>query len=267
MTATYAGLPVGAEVLPGFRVVSLLAHGRRMDTYDAYDADRACRVVVKVLRPDRLDDEEVRAAVLQEGAIVTSLAHPHLVRGYAVHQDPPAMVLETLTGTTLSRLEDDGPLGTADVALLATQLASVLGYLHRHEWLHLDVKADNVVVRGGTAVLIDLSLAERPGDGRRGAGTRGYAAPEQRTGRALSPATDVWGLGTTLLEALVGELPFGDGGYRRSPVLPRPSRRPYGGRALAMVPPAWREVLLACLDPDPAGRPRLTEMSDLLSPR
>ena len=29
------GVPVGAEVLPGYGVVALLAHGKRMDTYDA----------------------------------------------------------------------------------------------------------------------------------------------------------------------------------------------------------------------------------------
>lgn len=211
--------------------------------------------------------------MLQEGAIVTTLAHPHLVRGYARCIEPPALVLETLWGATLAAVIEQGPLGHEDVALLGDQLASVLGYLHRHDWLHLDVKPANVVVRGGSAVLIDLSLAGRPGDGRPGAGTRGYLAPEQALGVGLSPAADVWGLGVTLLEALTGELPHGDEATwesrRRLPLVHRrlPSR-PFDGAgqvaALGALPDGWSDLLLACVDPDPAARPRLADVRHVL---
>jgi serine/threonine protein kinase len=262
-------MPPGTEVLPGYRVVRLLTHGHRLDTYDAYDEERGCRVVVKVLREDRRSDDRVREGVLQEAALVTELAHPHLVRGYEAFEEPPAMVLETLTGSTLSRLVEQGPLAPADVALLGTQLASVLGYLHRKDWLHLDVKPANVVVRGGIAVLIDLSLAGRPGEGRPGAGTRGYLAPEQAVGRGLSPATDVWGLGVTLLEALTGELPYGDeatwDSKRRWPLVHRRlPERPFGDALPDGVPAEWRDLLLACVDRDPAARPRLADVTAVL---
>ena len=51
-TATDEVAP-GTEVLPGYRVVRRLTHGRRLDTFDCLDEERGCRVVVKVLRPDR----------------------------------------------------------------------------------------------------------------------------------------------------------------------------------------------------------------------
>ena len=152
----------------------------------------------------------MRQAVLLEGHLATTFAHPHLVRGYDVLDEPPTIVLETLRGATLSALVEHEPLGLQDAAELGCQLASVLGYLHRHDWLHLDLKPDNVVVDHGKAVLIDLSLAGRPGSGRPGAGTRGYLAPEQATGRGLSAATDVWGLGMTLIDALARTAPYGD---------------------------------------------------------
>lgn len=271
----YAGIAPGDDVLPGYRVVRLLSHGRRLDTYDAYDEDRGCRVVVKILRPDRLDDERVRAAVLQEGEIVTELAHPHLVRGYARHTEPPALVLETLSGATLAAVVEQGRLGHADAALLGVQLASVLGYLHRHNWLHLDVKPANVVVRGGSAVLIDLSLAGRPGEGRPGAGTRGYLAPEQALGKGLSPATDVWALGVTLLEALTGELAYGHEAtwesrrrlplvHRRLPNRPFERPGPPSAAVLADLPDGWADLLLACVAVDPAERPRLADVATVL---
>lgn len=262
-----------ADLPAGFRAIALLAHGRRLDTWDAWDVERQTRVVVKAVRPDRRAEQPVVSALLDEGMIVTTLAHPHLVRGYSVHTDPPAVVLETLGGATLAAEIDNvddvdgGALAVADVAELGLQLTSVLGYLHAHDWLHLDVKPANVVVENGRAVLIDLSLAVRPGPGRPGAGTRGYLAPEQASGLDLSPATDVWGLGVTLLEALSGEVPFGDEGTwdsrRRWPVIHRAMpRSPYG---LDEVVSELRPLLAGCLDFDPAARPSLVEVRTVLA--
>jgi serine/threonine protein kinase len=262
-------VPAGEEVLPGYRVVSLLAHGRRIDTYDVHSTLRDCRCVVKILRPDRRDDPRVRAAVELEARLLTELSHPHLVRGYEAHSDPaPAMVLETLGGATLAALIDDGPLGLSDVALLGVQMSSVLGYLHRNGWLHLDVKPDNVVVDAGRATLIDLSLVDTPGSGRPGAGTRGYLAPEQAVGENLSAATDVWGLGVTLIEALTGEMPHGDEAtWDSRPRIPVVHRRlPRPPAPVEHLPAPVDTLLRACLARSPQDRPTLAELRDGLTP-
>ncbi|NYE36621.1 serine/threonine protein kinase [Nocardioides cavernae] len=259
--------PAG-DLPAGYRPLALLADGRRLETWDAWDEARGTRCVVKLLRADRRDDPRVRQAVLLEGHLATTLAHPHLVRGYDVLDDPPAVVLETLRGATLSALVDEEPLGLADAAELGCQLASVLGFLHRHDWLHLDLKPDNVVVDHGKAVLLDLSLAGRPGAGRPGAGTRGYLAPEQATGRGLSPATDVWGLGMTLIDALARTAPYGDeatwDSRRRWPLVHR--RMPRSPAGMEAVPEQVREVLAACVSLDPASRPLLAQVRTVLEP-
>lgn len=261
-------VPAGTEVLPGYEVVAVLAHGRRMDTYDVYSRERECRCVVKLLRPDRRDEDRVVEAVRREAEILTTLSHPHLVRAYHASQDPPAIVLEVLPGATLDALVEDAPLGLPDVAGLALQLTSVLSYLHRHDWLHLDLKPANVVVDHGRVTLIDLSLAGRPGPGRAGAGTVGYLAPEQARGDVVGPASDVWGLGVTLVESLTGELPHGDEGTwdsrRRVPLLHR--RAPAAPELPAdLVPPDVGELLLGCLAHDPAARPPLAEVKRVLA--
>lgn len=259
--------PAG-DLPPGYRPIALLADGRRLETWDAWDEARGTRCVVKLLRADRREDPRVRQAVLLEGHLATSLAHPHLVRGYDVLDDPPTVVLETLRGATLSALVEDEPLGLADVAELGCQLASVLGYLHGHDWLHLDLKPDNVVVDHGKAVLIDLSLAGRPGAGRPGAGTRGYLAPEQARGEGLSPATDVWGLGMTLVEALTRSAPYGDeatwDSRRRWPLVHR--RMPSVPDGIDELPRPVRDLLGACLSLDPAARPLLAQVQSALEP-
>ena len=258
----------GETVLPGYRVVSLLSHGRRIDTYDVHSLERDCRCVVKILRADRREEKRVRDAVLLEGSLLVSLTHPHLVRGYEVHATPvPAMVLETLGGATLAALIDDHPLGVPDTAQLGLQLVSVLTYLHRQGWLHLDVKPANIVVERGRATLIDLSLVGRPGEGRPGAGTRGYLSPEQALGRDLSAATDVWGFGVTLIEALSGTMPHGDeatwDSRRRLRLLHR--REPGPPPRLEQVPAAYDELLRGCLARSPGDRPTLDEVRTVLT--
>lgn len=264
---SFKPLAAGHEIVPGHRVVALLTHGKRIDTYDVYSDERQCRCVAKVLREDRRHEDRVRKAVLLEGKLLCDLKHPHLVRGYEVFDDPPAMVIETLTGATLAAIIDDGPLSVADSALLGQQLASVLGYLHHHGWLHLDVKPANIIVEQGRATLIDLSLVGRPGDGRKGAGTRGYLSPEQARGEGLAAASDVWGLGVTLIEALTGEMPHGDEATwdSRPRVWPIHRRAPRPVTTLPGIPEDYDDLLRACLNLDPASRPTLDSVRGTLS--
>ena len=262
MMATVEDLAPGAELLPGYTLVTRLRRGRRLDTFDVYSVERDCRCVVKTLRPDRRHEADAAAALRQEGRLLRDLTHPHLLRCYEVVEDPhTALVLETLSGSMLSAVIEDQRLGVSDAAQLGLQLVAVIGYLHRHGWLHLDVKPSNIAVAAGRATLIDLSLASRPGTGKPGAGTRGYLAPEQAAGENLSPLTDVFGLGVTLGECVVGRLPYGsnaawDRRFCRRTVQPRRSF----ARRLGRLPLPFAEVVLACIEPDAADRPSLDEV-------
>jgi serine/threonine protein kinase len=166
----------------------------------------------------------------------------------------------------LSAVIQDQRLGALDTAQLGLQIVAVLGYLHRHGWLHIDVKPANIAVAAGRATLIDLSLTTRPGAGKPGAGTRGYLAPEQANGDNLSPLTDVFGLGVTLGEAVTGRLPYGAHAAWNRRVdgwITRPRRR--FARRLHRLPPAFAEVVLACIELDPADRPTLDEVRRALN--
>lgn len=191
----------GREIVPSVEVVAHLARSRRQDVYDAWDHDRACRVAVKVLRPDRRGDVGVTRDLLREGRLLRRIDHPHLVRAFAVHREPlAAVVLETLGGETLDHLieTNDGPLPTDDLRVVGRQLAAAVHHLHRHGVLHLDLKPANVIADRGRVTVIDLSHARRPGRVRPGHGTWCYAAPEQARGGQVGPAADVWGIAIVL---------------------------------------------------------------------
>jgi eukaryotic-like serine/threonine-protein kinase len=284
-------------IAPGYEVIEHLRRGRNLDVYDVWSTERACRCVVKALRPDRLEREGPRRRLLDEGRLLCRLTHPHIVRAYEVIEEPvPLVVMETLAGETLSHMIDvrGAVLSTAEVAQLGLHLASAIRYLHGHGWLHLDLKPSNVIAECGRAKLIDLSVARPPGPAHGGIGTFYYMAPEQVRGGEIGPTADVWGIGTVLFEAATGEPAFDD--PDADELDNADSDEPYGSdepyesddrptgerfevseypqlhtraRRIDELRPLARELanlVAACLEPDPARRPALDDLMRALEP-
>jgi serine/threonine protein kinase len=256
---------VGGEILaPGYEVVLHLRRGQHLDVYDVWSTDRGCRCVAKTLRPDRRSDRAARARLLGEGRLLRRLSHPHIVRCYElIDGTDPRVILETLSGETLGHLiERRGRLSLGDVAWLGVHVCSAVAYLHANGWLHLDLKPSNIIREGDRAKLLDLSIARRPGQGPPHAGTPDYMAPEQVTGGTLTEATDSWGIGSVLYEALTGHPPYGeDVPDDRYPQL---EGRPQSIRAHRRLPSHLASLVDACLDPEPAMRPSIDDISSSL---
>jgi eukaryotic-like serine/threonine-protein kinase len=254
-------LTAGACVAPGYAVVGHLQRGRSLDIYDVWSEERACRCVAKLARPDR-HDKGTHERLINEGRLLGALTHPHIVRAYEMIHDPaPVLILETLTGTTLRRAIEHGRLQPGSVAMLGVQLCSALRYLHARHILHIDLKPSNIISACGVVKVLDLSLAQPPGAGHPGRGTRQYLAPEQARGGVLSAATDVWGLGAVLFEATTGQRPFQAFEGARYDQLER-GAEPVG--AHRRVPPDLARAIDACLARDPEQRPTLASLADLL---
>jgi serine/threonine protein kinase len=257
----------GESLAPGYTVVSHLSRADALDVYDVWSDARGCGCVAKVLRPDRRTSKRARARLVREGDILLGLAHPHLVRAYESFETRTVghvVVLETLQGETLSHLIRRSPRGLSavDVCHLGLHLASAVGYLHRHDVVHLDLKPSNVIAHAGMAKVIDLSLARPPGPVPVGVGTREYLSPEQARGGEARSASDVWGIGATLYAAATGKRPFEAmaEGYqqlqrRASPVAEIRPRYPREIRA----------ALDACMEPDPADRPTLPDLVEVFA--
>lgn len=279
-----APVATGAELAPGYRTIELLRRGRDLDVYDVWSEERACRCVIKAVRPDRIDHDGARRRLLDEGRLLCRLTHPHIVRAYEVIEEPvPMVVMETLAGETLGHMIDrEAELSVPELAQLGLHLCSAIVYLHRNGVLHLDLKPSNVIAECGRAKLIDLSVARPPGPAHAGIGTHYYLSPEQARGGQLGPPADVWGIGVVLFEAATGEPAFDDpdapdgdedddygdsfsetldeGDY---PQLAAPVARI---DELRPLPAELVDSVAACLDPEPAGRPGVDELMRALEP-
>lgn len=277
-------LPVDGVLAPGYTIVGHLHQSNNYDVYDVFSEERACRCIAKARRRDLLNKEEARGALLREGELLKNLTHPHIARLYETIREPdPILILETLTGETLAHLVDTNfrRLPLTDVVHLGLHLCSAVHYLHGRGILHLDLKPSNIVSERGLAKILDLSIAQPPGPCKKGAGTVQYMAPEQVRGDRVDSATDVWGIGAVLFETATAEPPFNaeeeetytgegtssGGTWTEAEIedYDQISGRADPVRAHRRVPGAFNDLIARCLDPDPAKRPTLADLTSTLN--
>jgi serine/threonine protein kinase len=158
----------------------------------------------------------------REARALRTVRHPHVVRLFDAHVTgaPYYLVLELLGGESLrERLQREYALDLRTTAWIARQTAEALAAVHHAGYVHGDIKPDNVqLLDAGTAVLLDLGFAHRPGensamsDEGRVLGTANYLAPELCGDEpADGPAADWFSFGVMLFEMLTGVLPYPSG--------------------------------------------------------
>jgi serine/threonine protein kinase len=258
----------GDEIAPRRRAVRPLGGGNRYEAWLTWDEHLRTLVVAKLLRPDQAADPAARRALAREAAMLGRLSHPLLVRSFGAQPDGarPHLVLEFVEGPRLSTLIRRFGLILEQVVPLALNLCSALHYLGERCVVHLDVKPRNIIMAGSPR-LIDLSVArgiDELGSLHGPVGTDAYMAPEQcdpERREEIGPASDVWGLGVTVHEAFTGRLPY----PRPSADEPHPQLT-HAPRLAEGVPPKLRHLLMWCLEPRPADRPRAGELGDALEP-
>jgi eukaryotic-like serine/threonine-protein kinase len=269
------GLESGDPITPELTMVRLLGGGSAYEAFLAFDEITYGPVVVKVVRPAQVSDEGTLRGLRREVESLEKVNHPAVVRSLRaeVGGPRPHVVLEQLDGPRLSTLiRRYGALEPAQYLPLGIEIASALHYFRRLELTHLDVKPSNVIM-GAPAKLIDLSVA-RPVGSAAGlthqVGTDAYMSPEQadpgRTG-TVGAASDVWGSGATLFEAVAGYQAFDEGVERGDDLAERFPQLSNGPRALPEhVPAEVAKVIESCLAFDAADRPAPAEIADALGP-
>lgn len=202
------------ETLGRYRIDTKLTEGGMGSVYLASDVDGRL-VVLKV--PHR-HDADAMTALSDEARTGLRLKHPAIVEtlDFFVENGQGVLVVAYIDGKTLYELRKAGPLPSAAVATLGTQLASALDAIHNAtdedgrplDVLHRDISPNNVMVdASGQARLIDLGIARSSDRQQKSTqvgmvkGTLRYLAPEILAGGDHSRATDLWALGVTLWES------------------------------------------------------------------
>ena len=217
-------------------------------------------VAIKMLNDEFLDNQEAQQIFLEEARSIATLSHPNLVGIYDVTMlnGRAMIVFEHIDGEDLDVIfERGGRFEEGDVLRVAIQLTRALKYLHSQGILHRDIKPSNVLMQAdGMLKIIDFGLA-RPleqlaAKGTRVRGTPAYMAPEQIEGDQLTAATDIYQLGVSLYELLVGTLPFFAGNMAYAHVH---MEAPSISEQLTLRDDRLANMIHACLHKAPSERP------------
>lgn len=228
------------------------------------------QVALKVIRPEYADDPHFRARFRREVAAARKVsgAFTASVVDADPDGDPPWLATQYVVGESLAaRVRTGEPLSAADIARLAGQLAEALRDIHRQGIVHRDLKPANVLLADDGVRVIDFgiarSLTQSRALTRSGSmvGTPAFMAPEQLNGpQGISPATDVFALGSVLAFAALGRSPFDDPEAAGLEPIAVAFAVVHKEPDLAGVPGPLRTLVSRCLAKDPGRRPSVEEV-------
>ncbi len=262
-----SAVPDEARFVPGtvlhgrYRIIGLLGRGGMGEVYRADDLKLGQSVALKFL-PRGLDhDPELLQRFLGEVKVALRITHPNVCRVYDIGEVDGAhyLSMEYIDGEDLSSLlRRIGRLPEDKAIQIARQLCAGLSAAHDQGILHRDLKPANVMLDGrGDVRITDFGLAGLA-EGFSGleirAGTPAFMAPEQLSGKEVTVKSDIYALGLVLYELFTGKRAF------RGDSLDEISRLQQSGPAsptshVNLLDPAVEQVILRCLEPDPADRP------------
>ena len=239
--------------------------GGMATVYLARDIKHERQVALKVLRPE-LSSAMGAERFPREIRLVASFNHPHILSLYDSGQSAGFLyyVMPFVEGETLAqRLQREHQLPVSDTLRILGEVADALAYAHERGVVHRDIKPANVLLSGRHAVVADFgvakALAASAGDQLTtvgiAVGTPQYMAPEQAMGEAgIDHRVDIYALGCLAYEMLTGEPPFS--GRSAQAVLSAHVMEPVADprEKRAAIPDALAELVLKCLDKQPADR-------------
>jgi serine/threonine protein kinase len=253
----------GAELGHRFTDVRLLRAGSRFTLYEGREAGANRLVVIKV--PEESGSPWLYEVAEHEASILASIgSHPHVVTLYqrlGLEDGRPALLMERCAGTLYDAVHsDEDAMSVSDVVATGIKLAGALETAHRSGVLHCDVRPRTVLlsewgepVLGGFDESVNLGrLSTRPPMHN----LTPHTAPELLEGADPSPASDVYGLASTLYELAAGRAAF------RAYVGESPASvivRVLSSRAAPIVAPnvplELTDLLSWAMSSDPADRP------------
>ncbi len=208
-----------------YQIARVLGRGAMGLVYEGLDPRLDRKVAIKVISTAALADGELRASYsarfIQEAQAVARLNHPHIVTLYDFGEENGVayMVMELVRGEELAAwfdMSQDFHLDFTleDAVRMSCELLDALGYAHQHGVIHRDIKPANVMLSHdlrvkltdfGVARMAAVNIDQTDADM---VGTPSFMSPEQITGQAVGPQSDLFAAGIILYQFLTHERPF-----------------------------------------------------------
>lgn len=216
MTKSFIGLTLGKR----YKINKQLGEGGMGIVLEAYDLILDRPVAVKIIQPDDAWSEKAIEAFILEARVIAKLEHPHILSVYDLGledvdgQELVYFVMRLAQAGTLAERLDNYSLYVGEIERIMVAVCKAIAYAHRQGVVHLDLKPLNILFDNHDNPLVaDFGLSKMlqkasqvQADAE--AGTSDYMPLEQALGEQAGPYSDVYALGITLYEMLMGELPL-----------------------------------------------------------
>ena len=214
--------PTAVTVIGPYKGLRYFAAGGMAWLYEArHPQFPEKRLAVKLMKSEFAVMPQMRERFLREAQLLARVGHPHLVSVHSFGVDEasrsPYFAMDYIDGGTLAeRLDAEGALPLHATGELFDRVLGALAALHLEGVIHRDIKPSNILLwRSGEPMLADLGIARDTqalgsSTTQHFIGSPKYSSPEQAHGLRLDPRTDVFSLGLSLFETLVGYHPYED---------------------------------------------------------
>ncbi|MCW2767467.1 MAG: serine/threonine protein kinase [Nocardioides sp.] len=228
MNGAHAGV-AGARTVGRYEVVHEIGRGAMATVYVARQLDLERRVALKELRALGALDPSSARRFLREAKLAGSFSHPNIVtvHDYFEHDRVPYIAMEYIAPGSLRPYV--GRLTLPQIGGVLEGLLAGLAHAQRRQVVHRDIKPENLLVTlDGGIKIADFGIAKATQALEQHSmltasgttvGTPNYIAPEQAMAHELGPWTDLYSVGITAFELLLGRTPFGDTGEAMGVVL------------------------------------------------
>jgi len=258
------------EILNGrYELLERVGSGGMATVYKARDRALGRIVAIKALHQSLTSDTGFLKRFQREAHAAANLAHPNIVTVHDIGQDGYRhyIVMEFVEGKTLKEIiressQNGGFMPISRALDLIIQVCNGIGYAHRANLVHCDVKPHNVLVTLDERVKVaDFGIARAMSQATQQQvsqvwGTPQYFAPEQAAGEPPTPASDVYAIGIILFEMLSGRLPFEAESHTAMALkhlhTPPPPVTTYN----PSIPRQLEQIINKLLSKEPAGRYR-----------
>ncbi len=209
--------PLPATIGP-YKIESLFSKGGMSLLYLGLDPETKKALIVKVLSPTYVAHPEAVSRFLNESKAISLTNHPNIVKLYGQGEWERGLyiAMELIHGISLKQFIMQHSLSMRRALEIVLQVAFALLHLHSHGVVHRDLKPENILItEEGEIKVIDFGIVqlreeEKKGSAGRFLGTPNYMSPEQKENpSSVSYSTDIYSLGITLYELVLGKLSYG----------------------------------------------------------
>ena len=209
-----------------YKIGTLIGHGAMGLVIKAHDETLGRDVALKFLAPSLLESRKAHERFALEARFAAAIRHENVVTIFAVSEfnGLPFLVMEYVPGQSLQGHLDTGAEFTvADIARIGRQTALGLAAAHEMRMIHRDIKPANLLLElpSQRVRVTDFGLARAMDHdyqiSQQGilVGTPLFMSPEQVDGKPLTPASDLFSLGSVLYTLCTGEHPFSGESFAR----------------------------------------------------